>query len=386
MGIAVPRLTSQDILRILIASPGDLREERQAIRHLAEEINHIWSDYFSLRLRVIMWEDDTFPAIGSDPQAVVNTQVGDDYEVFLGMFGERLGQPTPRAASGTIEEFDRAYERYRLTRQPQIMFYFRNAATVPQEVENFRQRIGDLGVYYATFQDMREFTARARFGLSRLIQHVETRRASSRQALIAAPDAPIASASAAFDAATTNMVKVRALAGEMAEEMRSVNSHVQRAAQDLKALSRPGLRKPKGGLSSVQARLAARFDLNADRMGSRSRLVASAHDAALEDLSRAILTLVPAPELRSFLLSQLGPTCRNLDDLAGSIEQAQSGLGAYREAMKDHPSDSDGLRKARERVRSVFDFLHRDLEGMVRTTRSIAASLRQQETHLREYP
>lgn len=372
----VPSLTSQEILRILVASPGDLLQERQIVRQLAEEINHIWAEYFSLRLRLIMWEEDTFPAIGSDAQAVVNAQIGDDYEVFLGMYGERVGQATPRAASGTIEEFERAYKRYRLTRQPQIMFYFRDASAVPHELEEFRRRVGDLGVYYSTFRDTGEFGARVRFGLSRLLQEAVRLRApppptSAAQANIAER------ASAAFAEATSNMKRVQALTAEMTEEMRAVGRDTHKAYRDLASL-RPGFRRPRGGLSGIQSRLAIRFSLNADRIGSRSRLVASAHQAALQSVSQGVYTLLPAPQLRGFLQERLGPISKELEDLATSIELARSRMASYREAMNDHPTDTGDLRAARERVRTIVDWLKRDFDAMAMTSRNVAMSLRRE--------
>jgi hypothetical protein len=55
----------------------------------------------------------------------------------------RVGKPTPRAESGTIEEFERAVEAFKSKGQPKIWFYFREAAArldKPQELEQ-RQKV-----------------------------------------------------------------------------------------------------------------------------------------------------------------------------------------------------------------------------------------------------
>ena len=57
-----------------------------------------------------MGDANAYPGFGTDPQGVVNEEIGDDYEIFIGPLWSRFGTPTPRAFSGTQEEFERVYE------------------------------------------------------------------------------------------------------------------------------------------------------------------------------------------------------------------------------------------------------------------------------------
>ena len=43
--------------------------------------------------------------MGSDPQQIINSQVSDEYDIFIGILWTRFGTPTERAGSGTEEEF-----------------------------------------------------------------------------------------------------------------------------------------------------------------------------------------------------------------------------------------------------------------------------------------
>lgn len=54
-----------------------------------------------------MFETDIMPGFGSDPQAVINEQINDDFDIFVGLLKGKFGTPTPRAGSGTEEEFRR---------------------------------------------------------------------------------------------------------------------------------------------------------------------------------------------------------------------------------------------------------------------------------------
>lgn len=85
---------------------------------------------------------NTFPSYGEDGQAVVNEQIGKmgDYSLFIGIIWNRIGTATPRAESGTVEEFELAVKAFKKKGQPQIWFYFRQSAARLNTVEELEQR------------------------------------------------------------------------------------------------------------------------------------------------------------------------------------------------------------------------------------------------------
>jgi hypothetical protein len=94
------------VLRILIASPSDVAEERQ----LLTEVIHEWNAVHSLRQKLILepikWETHSYPSMGKRPQQIVNEQIVRYADAVIGIFGVRLGTPTGQALSGTIEEIE----------------------------------------------------------------------------------------------------------------------------------------------------------------------------------------------------------------------------------------------------------------------------------------
>ena len=127
---------SETILRIFVASPKDVAEERASLEDVVRELNLTWSKNLGIRLELVKWETHAYPGIGTDPQAVINEQIGDDYDIFVGIIWKCFGTPTERANSGTAEEFDRAYKRFRENPdQLRIMFYFRDAPVAPSELD-----------------------------------------------------------------------------------------------------------------------------------------------------------------------------------------------------------------------------------------------------------
>ena len=61
------------------------------------------------------------PGLGLDVQQVVTEQIPCDYEVYVGILCTRVGTPTPRALSGTVEEFEDARRRWLATGSPRIL-------------------------------------------------------------------------------------------------------------------------------------------------------------------------------------------------------------------------------------------------------------------------
>lgn len=166
-----------ELISIFLASPGDVAEERQLARHVIEEINRTTGRERNFRLEVIGWDTDSFATYGGDGQSLINDQIGqmEDHDLFVGILWNRFGSPTPRADSGTEEEFNRAEESFRRIGQPNIMFYFsqrltnlRSAAELGQKskVLTFKERVQQGGLT-GDYTNPTEFQAKFRHDLSR---------------------------------------------------------------------------------------------------------------------------------------------------------------------------------------------------------------------------
>ena len=90
-------------LFILLASPGDVPNERRYVQEVVDELNRTVVSARGIVLQVVSWENDTFPGYGMDAQALLNVQIAEmvKYLLFVGIMWNRLGTPTSRAQSGT---------------------------------------------------------------------------------------------------------------------------------------------------------------------------------------------------------------------------------------------------------------------------------------------
>jgi hypothetical protein len=96
-------------LDVLIASPGDAVEGRDATEKALHDWNGHRVDTDGIILRPRRWETDSVPISGrGDAQSVINRQLVDEADIVIGIFYHRLGTLTPRAVSGTAEEIERA--------------------------------------------------------------------------------------------------------------------------------------------------------------------------------------------------------------------------------------------------------------------------------------
>ncbi len=155
-------------IEIFVASPSDLSEERAAIGDILDGLNETYLRGRNKKLVPKMWEKDTHTKYsGTDPQLLVNGQIGDKYDAVLVIFWARVGSSTPRAISGTIEELERAIARFKTTKKPHIMPYFKIAGVNPLDVDlgqlkgvqKIHSRLRGSGLVFE-FSNLNEFKKR----------------------------------------------------------------------------------------------------------------------------------------------------------------------------------------------------------------------------------
>ena len=151
------------VLKVFLASPSNLEDERLIVHKVVKRINQTIGMKLESRLQLITWEYSIYSDIGEDAQDVINKQVDDDYEIFIGMFWNSIGSPTSRSISGTVEEYERALEKHAFNPSTIIMLYFKNSNCLDSancqsnEIDELKKKVGRDGVYYYIFSDQTEF-------------------------------------------------------------------------------------------------------------------------------------------------------------------------------------------------------------------------------------
>ncbi len=147
------------VLSVLIASPGDTYDARNIVEAAVLSWNRDRARAQKVVLLPLRWEFDAVPELGGgDAQTIINRQLVDEADIVIGLFHGRLGQPTPRGASGTAEEIERSAERGAMVH---VLF---SEMPLPNDVDTaqlealreFKSKLQDRGLVgsYASHDDL----------------------------------------------------------------------------------------------------------------------------------------------------------------------------------------------------------------------------------------
>jgi len=128
-------------LRIVVASPGDVQQERKAAERIIKDIARQEASVH--HIETFLWESNVAPGLSRlpvqigliDPEARIP-----DSDIVVVLFSARLGTPiAPRRPTGTEHEFQTALESWRLTGRPEVMVYFNSAPVALKTLEEVEQ-------------------------------------------------------------------------------------------------------------------------------------------------------------------------------------------------------------------------------------------------------
>jgi hypothetical protein len=149
------------VFKILIASPGDVDEERHAIPEVIARWNANNAETSHVVLLPIKWETHAAPLLGDRAQGVINNQVVVTCDMAIGVFGTRLGSPTGVSESGTAEEIE-----WFIDNNKPVMVYFSSRSIDPTKLDidqykalkDFEKKMQKLGLTgsYNSITDFKE--------------------------------------------------------------------------------------------------------------------------------------------------------------------------------------------------------------------------------------
>lgn len=180
--------STRKIIRAFLASPGDLQEERQAIRDVVDEFNESWANELGYQVELIGWEE-TVAGFGR-PQHLINQDL-DRCDLFLGMIWKRWGTPPDRDgefSSGFEEEFKRSMARREETGSPEISLFFKQIPDAfmadpgddLKKVLEFRETIiAGKKILFQNFSTVRDMETLARKCVTAYVNRVRTEDESS---------------------------------------------------------------------------------------------------------------------------------------------------------------------------------------------------------------
>jgi hypothetical protein len=81
-------MISLNQLLVVIASPNDVRKEREGLDRTIQKVNRHIAKPLGLSLQAVRWETDTYPGFHADgPQALIDSLLNiEDCDILIGIF------------------------------------------------------------------------------------------------------------------------------------------------------------------------------------------------------------------------------------------------------------------------------------------------------------
>jgi tetratricopeptide (TPR) repeat protein len=129
---------------VFLASPGDVQQERAAVREFFDRYNRGYAEPRGLRFQVVDWENYSSAGVGR-PQELITRQTLERFRsslaLVIGVMAQRFGSPTGTHDSGTEEELEWAVASWKESGFPEIKWFFRDVKRLEVDPAAARQGV-----------------------------------------------------------------------------------------------------------------------------------------------------------------------------------------------------------------------------------------------------
>lgn len=387
-GNSMPR--NEIVISVFVASPSDVSEERKALESVVQELNKTWSKNLNLRLDLIKWETDVHPGFGAYSQDVINEQVNDEYDVFIAMFWGKIGSPTHKAESGTLEEFSRAYRKYTADNDSvDIMVYFKDQPIPPSKIDfeqlrhiqNLKRELGDKGGLYWVFENTEDFESLLRSHLSKVAQKWSSKYNSANHEISTSIKITKTEEAEPLDGSDEyglldyveiyedRMFDMTSALASMAEATEKIGLQFNRRAGEINALKDTGEHSDPKKARRVIKLSSDDMDRYSEIMELQIKLTTKSREEAFDALSKALSVYVDfKDEDNSTDLNDLEDSLIQMRDSAGGTIE---GLSGFRETVANLPRLTIQLNKAKRRAVKVLDTVLEEVETTVSSSNDV---------------
>lgn len=369
---------------VFVASPSDVKEERLAVDEVIEELNRSYSGSKGIVIEVLKWETHAAPGItNGSVQGLINDDIGDNYDLFIGIMWKKFGTPTDNAESGTEEEFQRAYDRFKEKKNLQVLFYFNNSTPSslsdlnPMElgkVLDFKKRIGQKSVLYWEYNEIGQFQSFLRIHIpQRLNELIEHNKGLETNTQLITADSSISQnvvldideekelgvldfqdSAEEFLANATNSLE------RMADATTWIGKEVAKKTEELNGKKKNNETIGKHYLRDFCIRIARVYDDYANRLDVEIPIFSASFDKGVTSFSKAIS--LSRTDLIPLSSSEEQIILNTISGMQFVVLDAIGKMGGLLEAVRGMPRMSKELNKSRSNLVSKLENLKNQLE------------------------
>ena len=371
---------NSQVITVFISSPSDVSADRQIVLDEMQAWNQRNARTKGCMLSALTWEDLVSPDIGDSGQDIVNLEIGDDYDVFLGLMWGRFGTPTNKAESGTEEEFQRALGRRKSGEALRISFFFRNSdipfdeidAEQIAKVRAFRNRISEGGAFYGQYADERELAS----ALTRLFDRIsneKTRYLTGATSLSPAQDSGGNSTLGLTEETSDpkeddfglldleerlncEAEKMSIALQSWGEQFRDVNAVVQSATMRISEISQfaqPDRQELRAQIDLVTERLQSFGEFANDKIGGI--------EDNLEGIYQALSSLSEIVDEFEITDDRRDGMRKDVLELSSTVKEADTVLSQYIKTMEELPRVEKKFNRARDAVVMIHKRLRKKM-------------------------
>lgn len=338
---------------VFISCPSDCEAYKDVVVHTLGVVSSVLEKLISVRIKPIYYKTDISAGASQSTQEVINPKVLGQYDIYVGLFWTRVGTPTERYASGTVEELYSALEQKKEGRVVEVHLYFSEDFTHADfrrsdapGLENLREQLRREGVLYKSFKSTlelgREIGLAIRDDVSILTSVTDASEPTHK--LSKKPFVDHA------ESVSTGMAKLTELTSEAAREFERYNVDLRaRTASMRRARNIKSELIMRQAVQAIVHRVA--FDMNfvSERLEDYFKQAIEVGTSVIVEL-QLMLSLVPSGA-KHFFRSHL-----------------EADLTRYRNTLASSLIDTSGLRAS---VTDLGFLYHEAIEGRKRMTDSL---------------
>lgn len=384
------------LIRVFVSSPADQTTARDAVDEICKDLNDLIGKSEGFRLEPKRWERDARPGAGTDPQQIIDKQLGTDYEIYLGIMGAKFGTKTPRAGSGTEEEFDTALKKHSDGSLKELMFYFRDPrdseepihAASLAKVQKFQEKLKKSGVLYWRFSNDQEFNTNVKSHLAEAARNVLTGRAephvvTTQEKTTSTENAfdPLENLNSLEDVEEDGYLELEEKAvenmGLFTAEINDIGDHTGNLGQKFTELTEETRSLAQKGPDEIQRQRGRIISLTSKHMDDYTSQLANSlpnlHEYFGSTIDATNSLILISPQEKS-AQEQLDGLDQAMDELENSILESRPMVEQFRAEIDSFPN----MTKATRRSKRMLLAVSADLLAFFDRALSQVSNLRQQ--------
>ena len=293
---------------------------------------------------------------------------------LLQFFGEDIGTETQTAISGTIEEFNRAHEKYKKENDSvDILIYFKDEPISPsemdleqlQKLQKFKSSLSGKGICFWSFTDLNSFEATLRPHIAKVAQKWAKRVTSEPLESSQVEESSIEDEEYGFldciELFTDNILKMESALSLMSEATEIIGERTQKHADDISGIGSLETKEKQQEFKRIIIITSKNMDTYADTLITQLPILSNSSEIAFDAMSKA-LAIVQDFEVEPHELEEIKDNIKTMLEVTISTSKV---LSEFRATTAELPRITTQFNRSKKNVSLALGKVIKELESMI---------------------